>query len=40
LQDKLTAGDNIKIASNVISATPHVYVIKESDITKTTTATK
>jgi len=36
----LTAGENINITNNKINATPHVYVIKESDITKTNTATK
>jgi hypothetical protein len=39
LQDKLTAGENIKIASNVISAN-NVFIITESDVTVSTDPTK
>lgn len=39
-QDTLTAWANISITSNTISANPHLYIITESDLTKTTTATK
>ena len=38
-QDTLTAWENIEINNNVISAN-NVYIIPESDITKTTTKTK